>query len=461
MYYDVPIYCLQTFVIGSNAIDFSNKELHPPVDHNVSTWYLKDTNEFQSQFDTWYTSTSNTIVDEEGDADNNYCQEEDTSTTTSIESSSASSSSTPTKSPLGMVMIIEAEQIPSELVGDAVSSGIQKTISECFTSTTNGIGFTELLTLDQVLQGGGYTFTLVYEEGCVTARCFPEKHYCAIDVQLWKQVQLTELIRTELLRAMGVYDSSSVYRIVTSGIVGVEEKDTKTKIGPPVLREKQESDSDSESCTRRPSHTESATAAATITNSSSFSKRTDPTIDFHNATTEDYYTTAALEQYLSQDPLGEQAITRFELPSWNRQTRPAMSILLRTHLEEALDVASEYWENEEAMEQLQVQKLEIGDGLVLVALWSEGTVVVVWDGASRVDVNLFGLNQSSAVTYVIITKAFQYLFRRPTLKDEFPRGTGRIVNFVDEIPLRGVVDADDSGEEQERDPPFWAPDWEP
>mmetsp|Transcript_28567 Transcript_28567/g.32384 ORF Transcript_28567/g.32384 Transcript_28567/m.32384 type:complete len:139 (+) Transcript_28567:38-454(+) len=138
-----------------------------------------------------------------------------------------------------------------------------------------------------------------------------------------------------------------------------------------------------------------------------------------------------------------------------------MSILLRTHLEEALDVASEYWDNEEAMEQLQVQKLEIGDGLVLVALWSEGTVVVVWDGASRVDVNLFGLNQSSAVTYVIITKAFQYLFRRPTLKDEFPRGTGRIVNFIDEIPPRGGVDGDDSGEEQERDPPFWAPDWEP
>ena len=471
MYYDVPVYCLQTFVIGSNSIDFSNNKLHPPVDHNISTWYLNDVHDFQAQFDTWYTST-NSIGDEEEDSDDHkYCQEEETTTRivealspSSSSSTSTSTSSTPKKSPLGMIMIIEAEQIPIELLGEDFSSGIQKTISDCFTSTTNGIGFTELLTLDQVLglPGGsmGYTLTFVYKEGCVTARCFPEKQYCAVDVQLWKQVHLTERVRKELLMAMGVYESSSVYRIVTSGIVGVEENDTNEKIGPPLRDNKPDSKSDSESCTRRPSNNDSATAAAaTTTKSSSFSKRKDPTIEFHNATTDDYYTTAALEQYLSQDPLGEQSIVRYELQHWNRHTRQEMSTLLMTNLYDALEVASEEWEMEDTMDQIQLQKLDIGEGLVIVASWSEGNVVVVWDGAIRVDVNLFGLNHSSGVTYVTITKAFQYLFRRPTLMDDFPRGTGRVVNFLDEIPPR-VVDSE-SGEEQERDHPFWAPEWEP
>jgi len=443
MYYDVPIYCLQTFVIGSNTIDFSKKT--KPVDHKVSTMYLKDVNEFQSQFDTWYTSSGSNIVEEDDD----YCQEE----TLTIESSSSSSgeqnsmvpSSSDKSPPLGMTMIIDAEKIPIHLL-EEFSSGIQKTISECLTTK---IGFTEVTKLDQELQGVGYTLTFVFEEGCVTARCFREKHYCAIDVQLWKHVHKTELVRKELLAAIGCEESSSVYRIVTSGILGVEENDKNNKIGPPQppkTNPPRSDNTESESCTSRQSKD---SAAAT---KSTFSKRKDPTIEFHNATVDSYFSSAALEQYLSQDPLGEQTIVRYKLRDWDKNTKKDMSKLLTTSLFNALSAASEEWERND-IDQIQVKENDIGEGLVIVASWSEGNIVLVWDGEHRVDVNLFSLNDSCEPTHGIINKAFQWLFRRPTVKDDFPRGTGLIVNFSDEIPPR------EWGEE--RDKPFWAPGWQP
>jgi spermidine synthase/S-adenosylmethionine/arginine decarboxylase-like enzyme len=410
MYYDVPVYCLQTFVIGSNGIDFSKTK---PVDHKVPTLYLKNADEFQPQFDTWYTSG----IDEDD------CKEK------KIDDSSKDSVST--NQPFGMTLIIDADKI-SGVQLDFIS-GMQQIISKSLTK----IGFTEISAFDQELQDG-YTLTFILEEGRVTARCFPKKQYCAIDVQLWKSIHKAELAKKELITAIGC-EESSVYRVITSGILGAEENDKNDKIGPPPKTNPRSSST--ETCTNQSKDKDSSIK-------SSFTKRKDPTVDFNNATVHSYDSREALEQYFSQDHIGEQSIVRYSIESWNKKTRKEMAILLTGSLTRPLSFISEQWEKQ-GDDQIKVKENEIGKGLVITVSWSEGNIVVVWDGDDRVDVNIFSLNNSAGATHGILTEAFRRQFGPPHANDDFPRGTGLIVNFEDEIPPPHELGG-------KRPIPFWA-----
>ena len=410
MYYDVPVYCLQTFVIGSNEIDFSKMK---PVDHKVPTLYLKDADEFQPQFDTWYTSG----IEEKED-----CQEEK-------KVDDSSKDSVPTNQPFGMTIIIDADKITGVEL-DSIS-GLQQIISKSLTK----IGFTEISAFDQELQDG-YTLTFVLEEGFVTARCFPKKQYCAIDVQLWKSIHKAELAKKELIAAIGC-EESSVYRVITSGVLGVEENDKNDKIGPPPKTNPQRKST--ETCTSQSKDKKSSIE-------SSFTKRKDPAVDFINATVHSYDSRAALEQYFSQDSIGEQSIVRYNIEAWDKKTRREMSTLLTGSLTRPLSFISDEWEKQD--DQIKVTENEIGKGLVITVSWSEGNIVVVWDGYDRIDVNFFALNNSAEATYGVLAQSFGRQFGRPHASDDFPRGTGLIVNFQDEIPPRELGD--------KRRIPFWA-----
>ena len=170
-------------------------------------------------------------------------------------------------------------------------------------------------------------------------------------------------------------------------------------------------------------------------------------MDFINATVHSYDSRAALEQYFSQDPLGEQSIVRYNVEARNKKTRREMSILLTGSLTRPLSFISDEWEKQDD-DQIKVKENEIGKGLVISVSWSEGNIVVVWDGDDRVDVNVFALNNSAEATYGVLAESFGRQFGRPHASDEFPRGTGLIVNFEDEIPLRELGD--------KRQIPFWA-----
>ena len=71
----------------------------------------------------------------------------------------------------------------------------------------------------------------------------------------------------------------------------------------------------------------------------------------------------------------------------------------------------------------------IGDGLVVVDILSEGNVVIVWDGKSHIDVNLFSLDESESLKFKFSTVFSKYLGidnRRIKLAliDTHSRGTG-------------------------------------
>jgi len=77
---------------------------------------------------------------------------------------------------------------------------------------------------------------------------------------------------------------------------------------------------------------------------------------------------------------------------------------------------------------------DMGDGCLLVALWSGGTVSILWDGKLHVDLNFFTFEDNEAAH-----TEFQIKFNRQVpslvtvLHDEQPRGYGRVVNFQTDL----------------------------
>jgi spermidine synthase len=76
----------------------------------------------------------------------------------------------------------------------------------------------------------------------------------------------------------------------------------------------------------------------------------------------------------------------------------------------------------------------VGDGFVLVALWTDGSVVVLWDGKKHLDVNLFTYAGGEEIANLFIKHLNTNLPLLATvLRDEQPRGTGRVVNHMRDI----------------------------
>lgn len=417
VYYDVPVYCLQTFVMGSNTVDFSKAE---PTDHKVSNFYIKGVDEFQSQFDTWYTSGTVAKGEEDAKVENN-------------DDSSSEEESTVSPSIIGVVMIIEAEEISITL--DSPSD-----VMEIINETLRAIGFTVIKSYDRELLDG-YTLISLLEEGCITARCFTDEEYCAMDVQLWKSAHRVELVKKEMLLALES-EESSVYRIVTTGIYGLEENNSNPKIGPPPKKTafRQRSVPKDDENTQPKIQT-------------TFKKREDPTIDFKNATTDDYDSTSALAQWKSQEPFGFQGLTKFNLPFEYDKKR--LTYMLVDVLTKALSMLLKEWENQDK-DQIIVEPYDVGDGLVVVATWSEGNILFVWDGADRVDMTIFSLEDSGVLSLKLVREYFRK-YLEPIEKDEFPRGTGRVINHRNVFGLEDEDEDEDEEEDEERSHPFWAP----
>ena len=454
--YDFPTYCIQTFVMGSHTVDFetTNLNLDHPMMSDGKMLYLQD-GDFRSQFDTWYTTgerttTTTNVVEEE----NKEGEEEDE------DSAPPSAGSTTT----GLVVIIEAEQIGIPTLESYLD------IQEIFNKKTTNLGFRSIASLPPQELNGGYTLISLLEEGCITARCFPSKQYCAIDVQLWRNLEKAEILKMELLSALQS-EESSVYRIITTGIVGVEEQ-TNDKIGPPPspsnqntktatsesnvapVTQKEEDDNEENSSQSSPDE-----IPKTV-----FRGRKETKLEYMTTSPFDYDSTSALEQWESQEPLGSQRIVKHTLlvdedneKSLSKlQNKKSLSKLLKRRLKKALTKASEKWENKDK-DQIFVASYDVGNGLVAVATWSEGTIVVLWDGVSRVDMNCFSLEGTSTIKRVLrkFEKYLEYVEH-----DMFPRGMGRVVNFRKDFEIATdnevVVTEEGQGQRRRRFLPYWA-----
>jgi hypothetical protein len=104
----------------------------------------------------------------------------------------------------------------------------------------------------------------------------------------------------------------------------------------------------------------------------------------------------------------------------------------------------------EETEGAKVEEIKVpGDGTLFAAFWSSGTVIGLWDGRDHFDLNILTFFEKDDVHNGIYERlASKIPFLKVALRDEQPRGYGRVVLFNDDL--------EEEDEESERQKPHWA-----
>lgn len=145
----------------------------------------------------------------------------------------------------------------------------------------------------------------------------------------------------------------------------------------------------------------------------------------------DYDQNGPYEQWISQEPLGFQTVFQLELKPYAKGKLSASRVSELTKLAlETVDLSEDHYQFKQWDLSDSSQNSLSGDGSVVMAVWPEGNVVVVWDGKVRVDVNLFTYEEDFDHADSFIEK---FSGMKSVLRDEQPRGRGRVVNFQSDL----------------------------
>jgi hypothetical protein len=142
---------------------------------------------------------------------------------------------------------------------------------------------------------------------------------------------------------------------------------------------------------------------------------------------EDYDQSDPLSQWLSQKPVGHQAIVQLEPnPSYEEKADVVNEDLLMKASTSAISAI-----NEAGLSQKSVKRFcDVGEGCLFVALFESGTLTVQWDGRGHIDVILFTLKEDIGMVDTLVNHFLEIIPSYTTmLRDEQPRGTGRIVSY--------------------------------
>jgi len=166
---------------------------------------------------------------------------------------------------------------------------------------------------------------------------------------------------------------------------------------------------------------------------------------------QDYDQTGPLEQWWSQQPLGHQTVFQLEVQPIEREIYEEKRVMedgemrkkripkkIKVNRDEpitTLEITAALRHTltsmkKESMSDAQTQEFKVGDGYLWTALWSGGNVLVLWDGRIHIAVNLFTYQESTELAEEFaahFTSKVPHLQIR--LRDEQPRGYGRVVNF--------------------------------
>ncbi|KAL7543767.1 hypothetical protein ACHAXR_013077 [Thalassiosira sp. AJA248-18] len=139
----------------------------------------------------------------------------------------------------------------------------------------------------------------------------------------------------------------------------------------------------------------------------------------------DYDQQPGLEQFYGQRPIGLQSVYQLGLDA------NAKKVLSSPSIKKAFKSAMQKWGGKSAYEEAFH---EIGQGALFVALSFEGQVVVTWDGADSVNINIFTYDEkvnhfeAFAVNFMDLLPSMSLM-----LSDEQPRGYGKVINKLDRI----------------------------
>ena len=144
--------------------------------------------------------------------------------------------------------------------------------------------------------------------------------------------------------------------------------------------------------------------------------------NFHQ---DDYDSEPGDAQFSQQEFLGRQNIFQL-VPAENHDDLNMSKSKLKDTLEWGLEKLK--WK---ASSHLEFS--DVGDGAVHILAGEAGSVVGVWDGRNHIDINLFSYEELKGGPEDFIDAIVSFMGTAvPALRDDQPRGVGRVVNFPDD-----------------------------
>lgn len=144
---------------------------------------------------------------------------------------------------------------------------------------------------------------------------------------------------------------------------------------------------------------------------------------------ENYDSQPALEQFNQQQPLGRESIFQLQL----NDDEVMLSV------DDLKMFAEKSFQKRGII--MTFETFYVGDGAVISSIFSEGSVVLVWDGRSQVDINLFSFDDIKELADAFLTSFIYFSGSRlkKSLRDDFPRGIGRVLNFRIDIDTQQML----------------------
>jgi hypothetical protein len=137
---------------------------------------------------------------------------------------------------------------------------------------------------------------------------------------------------------------------------------------------------------------------------------------------QDYDQQPGLEQFYGQQPVGLQSVSQWGL---------AAGALSAGAIKTAVQKAAKKFDGGKSVKDAFH---EVGEGALYIALMDKGQLVVTWDGASNMNVNIFTYdektNHGSAIAQPLMSSLPEMNLM---LRDEQPRGYGQVINTSDRI----------------------------
>jgi len=210
---DVPVVCSQCLILGSNGVDFSKVAL---TDHGIDEFnlYVQPLDNIPDPYEYWHDFRHN-------DTAANICRHQ-----FGFEQEQVASP--------GIVFMIDALQImmtTTTTTKKAKKKNSLEEVAQKLTSTLEQqVSWKSLATT--VTDNNNKVAHLVFQQGSIVVRYYPEHDYGAIDFHIWSAFDTQEKVQSLILSTLEA-KSHQTYRIVAGGIFGLETwKQDAAEVGP-------------------------------------------------------------------------------------------------------------------------------------------------------------------------------------------------------------------------------------
>lgn len=146
---------------------------------------------------------------------------------------------------------------------------------------------------------------------------------------------------------------------------------------------------------------------------------------------DDYDQTEPLAQWKSQNPVGHQVILQLEpITTTDISVAQITESVLSEAIKGAIKEVDIGWDAD------SVKKFcDVGEGCLFLALFESGTLSILWDGRSHVDINIYTLKEDIDLVVDVFVQSFLEWIPTHvvTLRDEQPRGFGGVVSYGKDV----------------------------